>query len=119
MNRPSRFFLISAVITLGVGLSGSVLAGDPAAGKEKSVTCQACHGTDGNSPIPTFPIIAGQHKDYLVHSILSYKTGERTNPIMVAIVQPLSEEDIKDLAAYYAAQEGLYRIDAGLGSGTP
>ena len=51
--------------------------------------------------------------------MLSYKTGERTNPIMVAIVQPLSEEDIKDLAAYYASQEGLYRIDAGIGSGTP
>ena len=66
------------------------------------MTCQACHGPDGNSPIPTFPIIAGQHKDYLLHSMLSYKTGERTNPIMVAIVQPLSEEDIEDLAAYYA-----------------
>ena len=119
MNHLSRSFLISATVALGVGLSGPVLAGDPVAGKEKSVTCQACHGTDGNSPIPTFPIIAGQHKDYLLHSMLSYKTGERTNPIMVAIVQPLSEEDIKDLAAYYASQEGLYKIDAGLGSGTP
>lgn len=119
MNRLSRSSLISAAIALGVGLSGPVLAGDPAAGKEKSVTCQACHGTDGNSPIPTFPIIAGQHKDYLAYSMLSYKTGERTNPIMVAIVQPLSEEDIEDLAAYYASQEGLYQIDAGLGSGTP
>lgn len=119
MNRSSRSFLISAVITLSVGLSDFVLAGDPAAGKEKSLACQACHGLDGNSPIPTFPIIAGQHKDYLLHSMLSYKTGERTNPIMVAIVQPLSEEDIADLAAYYASQEGLYQIDAGLGSGTP
>ena len=119
MNCLPRSFLISATVALGVGLSGPVLAGDPVAGKEKSVTCQACHGTDGNSPIPTFPIIAGQHKDYLLHSMLSYKTGERTNPIMVAIVQPLSEEDIKDLAAYYASQEGLYKIDAGLGSGTP
>lgn len=119
MNRPSRSILVSAVIALGVGLSCPVLAGDPAAGKQKSLACQACHGPDGNSPVPTFPIIAGQHKDYLLHSMLSYKTGERTNPIMVAIVQPLSEEDIEDLAAYYASQKGLYQIDAGLGSGTP
>lgn len=119
MNRPSRSFLISAVIVLGVGLSGPALAGDPVAGKQKSLACQACHGPDGNSPVPTFPIIAGQHKDYLLYSMLSYRTGERTNPIMVAIMQPLSEEDIEDLAAYYASQEGLYQIDAGLGSETP
>ena len=104
---------------LSLGLSGPTLAGDPVRGKEKSLSCQACHGPDGNSPVPMFPIIAGQHQDYLLYSMLSYKTGERTNPIMVAIVQPLSEQDLADLAAYYARQKGLYQIDAGLGAETP
>ena len=119
MNHPSRLLLISAVTALGVAFSGPVLAGDPAAGKQKSMSCQACHGADGNSPVTTFPIIAGQHEDYLFYSMLSYKTGVRTNPIMVAIVQPLSEKDLEDLAAFYAAQKGLYRIDAGITSKTP
>lgn len=119
MNRPSRSFLVSAATVLILGLSGPALAGDPERGKEKSLSCQACHGTDGNSPVPMFPIIAGQHRDYLLHSMRSYKTGERTNPIMVAIVQPLSEQDLEDLAAYYARQKGLSEIDTGLGVETP
>ena len=119
MNRPSRSFLISAVAVLSLGLSGPVLAGDPVRGQEKSLSCQACHGADGNSPVTMFPIIAGQHQDYLLHSMRSYKTGERTNPIMVAIVQPLTDQDLEDLAAYYARQKGLYRIDAGIGVETP
>ena len=119
MSWPYRAFLISAVAVLGLGLSGMVLAGDPVAGERKSMACQACHGPDGNSPVPAFPIIAGQHRDYLLHSMLSYKTGERTNPIMVAIVQPLSERDLEDLAAYYASQKGLRQIDAGRGVESP
>ena len=119
MNCPSRSFLIAALAVLSLGFSGSVLAGDPVRGKEKSLSCQACHGPDGNSPVPMFPIIAGQHQDYLLHSMRSYKTGERTNPIMVAIVAPLSDQDLEDLAAYYARQKGLYRIDAGIGVETP
>ena len=119
MNQPSRPFLTIAVAVLSLGMTGSVLAGDVARGQEKSLSCQACHGADGNSPIPMFPVIAGQHQDYLLHSMLSYKSGERTNPIMKAIVDPLSEQDMEDLAAYYAAQKGLYAIDAGLGTEVP
>ena len=119
MNRLSRSFLISAATVLVLGFSGPVLAGDPDRGKEKSLSCQACHGADGNSPVPMFPIIAGQHQDYLLHSMRSYRTGERTNPIMVAIVQPLSDQDLEDLAAYYSRQKGLYQIDTGLGVETP
>ena len=115
-NRPS---LISVAAVLILGFSGLAQAGDPTRGQEKSMSCQACHGPDGNSPVPTFPVIVGQHQDYLLHSMRSYKTGERTNPIMTAIVAPLSDQDLEDLAAYYAAQEGLYRIDAGVGVETP
>ena len=119
MNRLSCFFLIPAMVVMGFGVSESVLAGDPVRGKEKSMTCQACHGVDGNSPVPAFPIIAGQHRDYLLHSMQSYKSGERTNAIMKALVEPLSEEDMEDLAVYYAKQKGLYSIDAGLGTKVP
>ena len=119
MNRPSRSFLLSVATALIFGLSGPAMAGDPVRGQEKSLSCQACHGLDGNSPVPMFPIIAGQHEDYLLHSMRSYRTGERTNPIMVAIVQPLTDRDLEDLAAYYARQKGLYRIDAGVGVETP
>ena len=82
-------------------------AGDPARGEEKSVTCRACHGPDGNSPVATFPIIAGQHEDYLLHSMRAYKDGSRSNAIMAAIVAPLADADLADLAAYYARQSGL------------
>ena len=85
-------------------------AGDPALGKEKSVTCTACHGPDGNSLVPTFPSLAGQHEDYLLHSMLSYQNGIRTNAIMVASLMQLSEEDLADLAAYYARQKGLHSL---------
>ncbi len=115
-----RILAATLIVTLAsFGSTGAWATGDPVRGQEKSLACQACHGTDGNSPIPTFPIIAGQHRDYLLQSMLDYKSGARSNPIMVAIVAPLSEQDLEDLAAYYAAQTGLYPIDAGLLAGTP
>ena len=77
-------------------------AGDAAAGKEKSATCAACHGADGNSPTPDFPKLAGQHEDYLLRALLDYKSGKRGNPIMQAQVANLSRADMADLAAYYA-----------------
>ena len=120
MIYPSRILPLIALAILVIALSSPALAaGDVARGKNKSTTCQACHGPDGNSPVPTFPIIAGQHRDYLLQSMRSYKTGDRNNAIMKAIVDPLSDQDMEDLAAYYAAQEGLSKIDAGRAVGTP
>ena len=122
MTHASRFLLLCALgVFSGLALHGTAsAAGDVARGKNKSTTCQACHGPDGNSPVPTFPIIAGQHRDYLLQSLKSYRAGgERNNAIMQAIVLPLSEQDMEDLAAYYAAQEGLSKIDAGRAVGTP
>ncbi|MDX1443736.1 MAG: c-type cytochrome [Gammaproteobacteria bacterium] len=80
--------------------------GDAIAGKEKSASCAACHGPDGNSPNPMYPILAGQHADYLVHSLKQYKSGARTNGVMAGMVAPLSEQDMKDIAAWFATQEG-------------
>lgn len=81
--------------------------GDPAAGKDKSAVCQACHGLDGKSVDPSYPNLAGQHESYLVKAMADYRAGRRTNPIMGPMAINLSDQDIEDLAAWYASQEGL------------
>lgn len=97
------------VLTLGLMICAlPVMAGGNAeAGKAKSAACAGCHGADGNSPTAMFPKLAGQHADYLFHSMKDYKTGKRKNPIMEGQVASLSKQDMLDLAAYYARQKGL------------
>ncbi len=93
----------------------TVLAqGDPTAGKAKSTTCVACHGTDGNSPLAINPILAGQHESYLLKQLKDFKKGAessgkegRYNALMAGMVTPLSLQDMQDLAAYYASQTPL------------
>ncbi|MEM1411575.1 MAG: c-type cytochrome [Pseudomonadota bacterium] len=82
----------------------AVAEGDPAAGEAKSAVCAACHGTDGNSVVNMWPKIAGQHEAYLVRHIELIRSNDRPVPEMYAIAQGLSDQDIKDLSAYYAAQ---------------
>jgi len=97
--------LISLI--LSAGLVTVAHAGDVEAGKAKSATCAACHGADGNSMAPTFPKIAGQGERYLIKQIKDIRDGNRTSG-QVASMKPfvtgLSDEDIADLAAYFAAQ---------------
>ena len=101
----------AVLIVLATLMSLPVYAasGNAEAGKAKSTACAACHGTDGNgnSNTPMFPKLAGQHRDYLYHSLKAYKSGKRKNPIMTAQVQNLSLTDMEDLAAYYSKQKGL------------
>lgn len=85
----------------------TLAAGDPAAGKEKSVACQACHGEDGHGIDPTYPKIAGQHADYLAKALTDYRDGHRVNPLMSGFAATLTDQDIEDLAAWYASREGL------------
>lgn len=102
------------LFTLGVMLSlGAAQAGDPVAGEKKAQPCASCHGPDGNSAAPNFPILAGQHEDYLVHTLEEYKSGTRTNPIMKGMAAPLSAQDMEDLAAYFSEQQGLVAPEAG------
>ena len=71
-----------------------------------------CHGMDGNSPIPQFPNIGGQHAKYIVRALEVYKTGTRQEPVMAAFSAALSKQDQEDLAAWYASQAGgLYTIE--------
>jgi cytochrome c553 len=78
-------------------------AGDARAGRQKITTCQACHGLDGLSKNPESPNLAGQLENYLVRSLAAYKSGERRNESMNIVAKDLSDEDIADVAAYYAS----------------
>ena len=78
--------------------------GDADAGQAKSAICAACHGMDGNSTVPTWPKLAGQHEQYLTRQALLIKSGARQVPEMVGIVPGISEQDFRDISAYFASQ---------------
>lgn len=85
-------------------------AGNVAAGEEKAVTCQACHGVAGaKSVTPDIPLLAGQHEDYLVHTLKAYRSGARQQAVMSTFAQQLSDRDIADLAAYFSVQDSSLR----------
>lgn len=67
--------------------------------------CSACHGEGGNSMVPTFPSLAGQHKSYLLKELQDYKSGKRVNEMMSPFAESLSDEDIVALANYFSAQQ--------------
>jgi cytochrome c553 len=73
-------------------------------GQAKSAPCAACHGADGNSVNPQWPSLAGQHSQYIIKQLHAFKSGTRQNPLMTPMAQPLSNEDIEDLAAYFSKQ---------------
>ncbi len=81
------------------------MAQDAAAGKEKAAVCGACHGVDGNSTIPQYPILAGQTARYLYLQLKDFKEGRRKDPLMSPMAANLSKKDMLDLAAYFAAQK--------------
>jgi cytochrome c553 len=85
--------------------SAPAAAGDASAGRRKAIACQTCHGLDGLSKLPEAPHLAGQPEQYLVKSLDDYRTGARKNEMMTLVVKTLSDQDIADLAAYYAAIE--------------
>ena len=95
----------------GEPMTGEVeTGGDAAAGKEKIAVCTACHGEAGISPAPNWPNLAGQHEDYLVHALKQYRSGERSDAVMMGQAVNLTDQDIKDLAAFYAEQSGLFTV---------
>ncbi len=84
---------------------GELGDGDAVAGQAKAQLCLSCHGSGGGKPLtPQYPILAGQYPDYLAHTLGSYKSGTRNNPIMKGFAAALSDTDIQDLAAYFASQ---------------
>ena len=75
---------------------------------QSAATCVACHGENGISPAATWPSLAGQHRDYLVQSMLQYRNQQRDDAVMAGQVMALTDEDIEELSAFYASQPGLF-----------
>ncbi|HEY8218879.1 MAG TPA: c-type cytochrome [Methylobacter sp.] len=94
-------------ISLALASATSILhaEGNINAGKEKSASCTSCHGDDGNSMVSTFPKLAQQHSSYLAQQLHAFKDSSRNDPMMSPMAQALSDEDITDISAYYAAQK--------------
>jgi cytochrome c553 len=85
---------------------GVQAAGDAAAGQAKAAVCGACHGVDGNSLVPNWPKLAGQHPEYIKKQFLAFKNGERSDPSMTAQAQMLAtDQDVEDVAAYFSSQK--------------
>jgi cytochrome c553 len=106
---------------LGCALSNVSVAaeGDAQAGQAKSAMCSACHGVDGNSLVPMYPKLAGQHEKYIAKQLADFKKGAmsggkegRNDPVMAGMVMALTDQDMADLGAYFASQP----ISAGNGS---
>jgi len=90
-------------------LGGDTVAagGSAAPGLEETTTCIACHGQNGISLSPTWPTLAGQHEDYLVHALNQYRDGTRKDPVMAPMAATLSDSDVELLAKYYSRLDGL------------
>ncbi len=90
-----------------VAASGTAMAaGDAAAGKARAAACAGCHGPDGNSAAPNFPKLAGQHANYIVKQLKDFKQGKtRKDPVMQGQAAGLSEQDMANIAAFYAGQK--------------
>lgn len=98
-------FLLRAIASSLVLFSLQAYAqGDASAGQAKSAICAACHGADGNSVVPNWPKLAGQHENYLVRQIVLIKANDRPVPEMMGITPGLSDQDILDLAAWFSSQ---------------
>ncbi len=105
----------AALLCIGFGLAGTAgaeeaaaagtaVTGTAEAGASKAAVCTACHGVNGNSVNPEWPSLAGQNAAYIREQLEMMKAKKRNNPVMQAIVDPLSEQDFADLGAYFAVQ---------------
>jgi cytochrome c553 len=97
---------LAACVAGGAFAPNAMAQGDPAKGREKIQACAGCHGIEGYRTaypeVYAVPRIAGQHEAYLAKALQAYKSGERNHPSMRAIASSLSDEDMANLAAYYA-----------------
>lgn len=96
---------LSLSLVVGCLFATSVSAADAKAGEQKSETCVGCHGQNGNSNSPQWPKLAGQQASYLENQLKAFKSGQRSNTMMQAIANNLSDDDIGDLAAYFSSQK--------------
>jgi cytochrome c553 len=100
-----KWFRWYALATFLVMIPAGAFAQDAAAGKEKAVVCGACHGADGNSTLPQYPILAGQTARYIYLQLRDFKEGRRKDPLMSPMAANLSKKDMLDLGAWFSAQK--------------
>ncbi len=108
MKSPVHSALLATLTGAILALLSAACTAEPKgsadAGQTKAAVCAACHGADGNSLNPEWPSLAGQNADYLVRQLKSFKSGERDNVLMTAQAMTLGDQDMLDLAAYFAAK---------------
>ena len=102
MNRILRH---AVLIGLALAAAASVHARDPVAGKAKAGMCASCHGPLGMSQLPNAPNLAGQPAIYTVEQLKAYRSGKRQNEVMAVMAKPLTDDEIDNLAAWYASIE--------------
>ncbi len=103
---------LTAALLLATGLSASVMANeakaafkaDAAKGQALATTCMACHTADGTRGSPANPILQGQHPEYIVKQLQEFKSGKRKNAVMSGMVAALSDDDMKQLGAFYGGK---------------
>ena len=109
MMKPMNVVKFAAVTAAAALLTcGGASAADLVAAKKKAQeVCAACHGLDGISPVPDFPKLAGQYPDYMAKALRDYRSGVRKNAVMAGFATQLTDKDIENLSAYYAAQPSV------------
>lgn len=96
---------LTPLLLLAFAATSGMAAGNEKAGEEKSAACSGCHGEKGHSLIPLFPKLSGQNAKYLERQLHEFRSGKRVNSTMNAMAEALSDEDITDIAAYYAREK--------------
>jgi cytochrome c553 len=94
--------LAIGVVALFAVVGAAQAGGDAKAGKAKAASCAGCHGANGEGKAPN-PALAGKAEDQMLQALKDYKSGKRTNAVMKTFATPLSDQDMANLAAYYAS----------------
>jgi cytochrome c553 len=99
-----RLGILAAAAAAALLANTALPAGTVEAGAAKAVTCQACHGANGNSANPEWPSLAGLGADYIAEQLKNFKDGKRANPMMMPMTTSLSDADMADIGAYFDSQ---------------
>ena len=110
LNKMNKLQNAVAVALLSLVPMAAIAAGDAAEGQNKSAVCHACHGADGKSILPNYPNLGGQQQNYLSKALHDFRDGRRQDPVMSTFAASLSDDDIEDISAWYASQQGLTEI---------
>jgi len=103
-----RLALLVLLVVISSIFSTSVIAaGNEAEGANKARACQVCHGPGGKSTNPLYPVLAGQHAQYIEKQLHAFREGSRKDPIMNGMAAPLTDQDIQDVAAFFHSNKKL------------